>query len=460
LYAFFYSIHENSLEEKPKSQIEVLETLKKLGFRTNHKSKHCLDLKSVEDFCLEFQEKREQLPYEIDGVVIKINEFEIQDLLGFTAKFPRFALAYKFPAMQAVSRIEDILISVGRTGALTPVAKLTATLLAGSTISRATLHNEDEIRRKDIKIGDHVVIQKAGDIIPEVVSVLINLRDGTQRDFHFPETCPVCGAKVAKEEKEAAYRCTNPSCQAMEIQNLMHFVGKAALDIDGMGPKVIEQLVQAGLIVDAADIFTLADDDLRQLPLFKEKRSTNLIEAIKKAKTPQLGKFIFALGIRFIGEKIADDLAEFLYSTYLHDLEEVAPFELLEKIKNLSFIELSNVEGFGEKVCQSFLHWLSEPKTANLMQKFQNSGVKIQLQKNKNFDSKLKGKNFVFTGTLNLNRNQAKEMAKNLGAKVQSAISANTDFLVCGENAGSKLQKAKALGVKVLNEQDFLELVS
>jgi len=461
LDGFFYSLHKNTLKNSPSSQRELLKTLNNLGIKTERNFIFCKSIDEVVKFCKSWIEKRDSLAYEIDGIVIKVNNFIQQKKLGFTAKFPRFAAAYKFPAEQATARIEDILISVGRTGTLTPVAVLTPTLVAGSTVSRATLHNEDEINRKDIRIGDTVIIQKAGDIIPEVVEVLTNLRTGNEKQFVFPKKCPVCGAAVERVEGESAYRCTNKFCYAVEKENFLHFISKGALNIDGLGPKVVIQLLDNGLVSDVADIFSLEKEDFLNLNLFKEKRAQNALDSIEASKRTTVGRFLFGLGIRYVGEKTAYDFAEYLNTNFFKSYKKLTPSDLLEKIKKLDFEAILNIDGIGEKVAQALYEWINDEKKQDLLKKLTNVGVELYFPKQSKVKTNLTGKNCVITGTLKtMPRHQAKERIKAVGGKLQSVVSSNTDFLICGEKAGSKLKKARELGVVILNEEEFIKSLS
>jgi len=478
---FFYEIGQGDLQ--PKSQEEAMETLHNLGLRTDSHYKHHKDMNSVLKFCKQWIGKREALPYEIDGVVIKVNSLQSQKSLGYTAKAPRFAIAYKFPAQQAVTEVLDIIIQVGRTGALTPVAVLKPTLVAGSTVSRATLHNEDEIKRKDVRIGDTVIIQKAGDIIPEVVSTMADLRTGKEKEFQFPTKCPVCNSEVVKPEGEAVSRCSNNKCGAIMRESLSHFVGKHAFDIDGLGEKVIDQLVDAGLVSDAADIFTLQRADLLVLELFQEKRADNLLDAIRTAQDITLDRFLFSLGIRYIGEQTSQLIGRFLQGKEIPKELMKAPVKkeksqtslfgeekkvtdsfpvtaVVYAMKTTALEELTHVEGMGEKVATSFWQWFQEDENLQLLERLFKGGVNILKMKAIEGKEGILGKTFVLTGTLEgLSRGQAKDMIVKNGGHVSSSVSAKTDYIIAGENVGSKLKKAQKYGVKILAEQDLLDLL-
>lgn len=460
LEIFIYSLGKNNLPNEPKTHQERLQLLNDIGFRTNPHSQLCTSLQEVFNFCQHWTTDRNNLDYQIDGIVIKVNDATAQKDLGYTAKYPRYAAAFKFPAEQATSKIEDIIISVGRTGALTPVAVLTPTFVDGSTVSRATLHNEDEIKRKDIRIGDTVIIQKAGDIIPEVVEVLTGLRTGTEEPFLFPQECPVCSSPVVRPEQEAAYRCSNPNCYAIEKEKICHFVAKGALNIDGLGEKVAVQLLDNGLIANVSDIFTLTAEDFLRLDLFKEKRAQKLTSAIEKAKATTVPRLIFGLGIRYVGEKTAHDFAEYLFHHFQPN-PQITPQELLDLTTQLSLEQILNIEGIGAKVGESIYAWSQDIHSQELIAKLTGLGLQLEFEIIERQETLLSGKKCVVTGTLQtMPRQQAKEKIKAAGGKVQSSISSSTDFLICGEKPGSKLKKAQDLGVKVLNETEFIEYLS
>lgn len=462
LSAIFYSVGQHTFTPEPQTQEQVLLMLKTMGLATSTDYKKLNSIEEVIEFCNAWHEKRHHLPFDIDGIVIKVNEFELQERMGFTAKAPRFMAAYKFPAEKVSTQVLDIQVHVGRTGNLTPVAHLKPVLLAGSTVSRATLHNEDEIRRKDIKIGDTVIIHKAGDIIPEVIEVMKDLRTGNEIEFSFPENCPVCDSLVERLEGQSAHKCTNPTCYAIEQEGIIHFVGKGGFDIDGMGEKVVIQLLEAGLIADGSDIFYLKKEDLESLPLFKEKRANNLLEALEVSKKIALPRLLFAFGIKLLGEGGSEDLADYLWHHWQIEGEENnknKPLSLLKTMDSISFEALCNIDGIGEKVAESITSWFKEDKHRKMLHKLQEANV-VLVEPQLSGD-KLSGKFFVLTGTLEgLTRDQAKEKIKQLGGKVQSSVGKTTDFLIAGEESGSKLKKAQALGIAVLSEQEFLNLIS
>lgn len=460
LACFFYELGQfvsGGKTKIPETQASVLQLLQQVGISVNPEFIHVDSLSKVIAFCEKALRFREKLPYEIDGVVIKVNEKALQKRMGFTAKTPRWAVAYKFPAAQTSTVVEDIIIQVGRTGALTPVAVLRPTLVAGSTISRATLHNEDELAKKDVRIGDTVIIQKAGDVIPEVVSVIKNLRTGREKAFHFPKKCPVCGSPVEKPEGEAITRCTNPFCFAKERESLIHFVGKHGFDIEGLGEKLVLQLLDARFVADPADFFTLTAEDFLQLPLFKEKRTENLIKSIEHAKNVPLSRFLFALGIRHIGEGTSQDLARCIATSIKKD-GHLSPGKIFEMIHHMSRDAINEIPGFGDIVAASVHQYFHDEKTKHLFHKFDTVGIRV-INDIAYKKTHLSEKKIVITGTLiSLGREEAKDRIKQMGGVAQSDVSASTYLLVCGENPGSKLKRAEELGVKVITEKEFLEM--
>ena len=475
LDVYFYELGENSLKNPPKTQQNVLDRLQDLGLKVNREYHFCETIDGVITFIKSWNEKRKNLPYEIDGIVIKVNDKAQSTAMGFTAKAPRYAIAYKFPAEQTTTQILDIHVQVGRTGVLTPVAVLRPVKVAGSTISRATLHNEDEIRRKDVRIGDTVIIQKAGDVIPEVVSVLKDLRSGHEKIFNFPKSCPVCGSQVDRVEGESAYRCTNNSCFAQDRERFIHFV--SVLNIDGLGEKIVDQLLENQLVDDPADIFTLTHDDFLSLPLFKEKRSENLTTSISKTKSVTLGRLLFAVGIRHVGEESALELAHFIEAEFnalnqengLNQASTVAGqhattgdftiLTVLNFMHHLNEEKLMEIEGFGEKVAKELTVWFHDQKNLDFMKKLEKVGVTI-VPETQNTSTNLSGKNFVVTGTLTtMSRDEAKSKIRKNGGKIQGSVSPKTDYVLCGQNPGSKADKAKKLGIKILNEKEFLIMI-
>lgn len=484
LEMFFYHVDKSSMEGRIKTQQELLETFKKLGLKVCEHYKKISSIEDVINFCEYWHKKRESLPYEIDGIVIKVNDFEQQKKMGYTAKAPRYAVAYKFPAQQVSSRILDVIFQVGRTGAITPVAVMKPTLVAGSTVSRATLHNEDEINKKDIRIGDSVIIQKAGDVIPEVVEVIKDLRTGKEKKVVFPRLCPVCGSKIERKEGESAHRCTNKSCYAVRKEHFIHFVSQKALDIDGLGDKVITQLLDEGFVKDPADIFLIKKENLLELELFKDKRAENVLKGIEKAKIVSLDHFIYSLSIRYLGEQGSYDFAKYLldhkkkstekiqrYKTpkleqTLFGEEETEEFkeqfsilDLIETMKSVSFEEINNIEGIGDTMAEAICKWFNDKKNIAYLEKLYKVGIKLQISTIIS-GGKLAGKSFVITGTLSsMTRDQAKELIKSIGGKIHSSITKDTTYLIAGQSPGSKMKKARELGIKIIDENEFKELL-
>ncbi|MDI6591432.1 MAG: NAD-dependent DNA ligase LigA [Patescibacteria group bacterium] len=418
-----------------------------LGSKTNNKySKYCKNLNEVFDFHQYWYKNREKLPYEIDGIVVQINKNKIFKKLGVVGKAPRGAIAYKFPLKQATTIVEDIKVQVGRTGALTPVAYLKSVQVGGVTISRATLHNEDEIKRLGVKIGDTVVVGRAGDVIPEIVKVLPELRTGKEKKFKFPQKCPVCGGKVIRPPGEAIWRCINPKCFARQRKYFYHFISKGAFDIVGLGPKIVDQLIEEGLVQDPSDLFELKEGDLVPLERFAEKKAKNIIEAIQGRKKITLARFIYALGIRNVGEETARDLAEY--------------FGSLEKLRKASREDLEKVMDIGPVVAESIYEWFHQKRNLEFLEKLKKVGVEIVAEK-KVKAQPLKGKVFVLTGGLeSMTREEAKEKIRLLGGETSESVSRRTDYLVVGKEPGStKLEKAKKFGVKTITEKEFLSLL-
>ncbi|MCD6412233.1 NAD-dependent DNA ligase LigA [bacterium] len=423
---------------------ESHQVMKLLGIPDNPYNRYCKNLEEVIKFHHYIQSIREKLPYDIDGIVVNVNDNRIFEKLGIVGRAPRGAIAYKFPGVEATTKIKDIIVQVGRTGKLTPVAILEPVKVGGVTISRATLHNADEIKRLGVKIGDTVIVRRAGDVIPEVVKVITSLRDGSEKEFKMPKTCPYCGSKVIKKEGEVDYYCSNPNCFAAQRRYLYHFVSKKAFDIEGLGPKIIDQLLEEGLIRDASDIFKLKKGDLIPLERFAEKSAQNLIEAIEKSKEIPLARFIYALGIRHVGEETANLLA--------------TRFGSIENLKKASLEELKEIPDIGEIVAESIYSWFHDKKNLQFIQKLLDAGVKILPPKK--IKTKLKGKTFVFTGALkSMTRDEASEKVRLLGGHVSSSVSRNTDYVVVGENPGSKYERAKKLGIKILTEEEFLKMI-
>jgi len=427
-----------------------------LGFKTDE-GRECKSLKATVEFWKEVGEKREKLPFQIDGVVINVNDNEIFQKLGVVGKSPRGVRAFKFSPKQATTIIEAISLQVGRTGAITPVAVLKPVEVGGVKISRATLHNEDEIKRLGVKIGDTVIIGRAGDVIPDVIQVLPELRTGKEKEFRFPKSCPVCGTKLIKPAREVVWRCPNPKCQARRREYFYHFISGGAFDIIGLGPKIVDRLLDTGLISDPADLFTLKMGDLisleslpRRKPKaflrgFAEKSAQNLISAIQSKKKITLSKFIYALGIRNVGEETAQDLAENSCS--------------FEKLKNASLEELQKIMDIGPVVAKSIYDFFQEKRNLKFIEKLKKVGVEI-FEEKKPKRQPLKEKIFVLTGSLEtMTREEAKEKIRILGGEISESVSKKTDFVIIGKEPGSKLEKAKKLGIKIINEREFLDLI-
>ncbi len=458
LEGYMYELGANTLAHQPESQSETLKTFTRLGLRINPTHKILGTAEEMLAYRQSFEEKRDKLNYEIDGIVIKVDDKTLWPRLGFTAKAPRYAVAFKFAALQSTSRILDIQVQVGRTGTLTPVAHLKPTEVAGVTVTRATLHNEDEIARKDVRIGDTVIIQRAGDVIPEVVSVLKDLRTGHEKQFHFPKVCPICGSAVERKEGEVAYRCTNHECFAQKSERLFHFVSRDAMNIEGLGEKVIIQLLENEMINDPSDFYDLTQEDLMSLPLFKEKKTENILRSIENSKHTTLDRFIYALGIRYLGEQGSSELAQYILGKEGHPTHYTIE-KFLHFIKMLTIEELNNLEGIGEKVATSLYDYFQNPKHLELITRLSDRGIEIIIETPKR-QTPILGKSFVLTGTLaNMSRNEAKDRIKSLGGKVLSAVTHDTDFLVVGQDPGSKVKKAAELGVKVLEEKEFSEML-
>ncbi len=430
-----------------KSQWEFLEKLKVWGVRTNPHSKLCKDLDEVIAYCKSWQEKREKLSYAMDGMVVKVNSLLQQKKLGFTLKSPRWAVAYKFPAQQATTTVKNIAVQVGRTGVLTPVAELEPVECAGVVISRATLHNFDEIKRLGVKVGDRVVIERAGEVIPKVVKVVASARTGKEKAFRIPQVCPVCNSKVTKEkEEEVAYRCINPSCPAQIERGLIHFASRQAMDIEGMGEAVVVQLVKKGQVLDFADIYNLKKVDLLQLELFKDKKAENLLAAIEKSKRQPLSRLIYGLGIRHVGEKAAYVLAQ--------------NFRSMDRLLEANRGDLDAIYEVGEVMAKSSVDFFKQEATKKLIRKLKAAGLNMQEKVTAIKKSVFTGKTVVFTGELKeFSRTQAENIVREFGGSISSSISKNTDFVVRGENPGSKYAKAKKLGIKIIDEGKFKEMI-
>lgn len=444
LDVFIFNI-QSAPEGFAKSHSEGLEKLKDLGFKVSPKRTVVKTMEEAYLEILKIGEERQNLPFDIDGAVVKVDSFAQRETLGTTSKVPKWAIAYKFPAEQQETTLQDIVVQIGRTGVITPNAVLTPVKVAGSTVSRATLHNQDFIDAKDIRIGDKVLIQKAGDIIPEVVSVLKEKRTGKEQIYHMPTHCPACGEELFREDGEAAIRCVSTNCPAQRLRSIIHFASRSAMDIEGLGDAVVEQLVDEGLIKTSADLFYLKFEDLVGLERFAEKSAQNLLGAIEKAKKNPLDKLLCGLGIRLIGARGAKAIA--------------AHFENIDNIMTATVEDVAAISDIGEKMAESLVHYFAEPETKILVEKMKAAGVNMTAEKTV-VGGSLGGKIFVLTGTFpTLKRSEAQKLIEDNGGKVSSSVSKKTDFVVAGEEAGSKLDKAQSLGIAVITEAELLEMV-
>ncbi|MDY8165960.1 NAD-dependent DNA ligase LigA [Bacillus thuringiensis] len=439
-----------NVEEKTiPSHSESLDFLGELGFKTNPNRRTCETIEEVIAYVEEWQEKRPHLDYEIDGIVIKVDDVALQESLGTTAKSPRWAIAYKFPAEEVVTRLTGIELSVGRTGVVTPTAELEPVRVAGTIVRRASLHNEDLIREKDIRIGDYVVVKKAGDIIPEVVNVIFDKRTGEEEEYRMPTHCPACESELVRLEEEVALRCINPTCPAQIREGLIHFVSRNAMNIDGLGERVITQLFDADYIRTFADLYALTKEQLLQLERFGEKSATNLIQAIENSKENSLERLLFGLGIRHVGAKAARTFAEH--------------FETMDELVKATEEELKAINEIGEKMAQSVVTYFDNEDVLELLQQFKEYGVNmtykgIKIADLQNVESYFAGKTVVLTGKLEvMGRSEAKKKIEALGGKVTGSVSKSTDLVVAGESAGSKLAQAEKYNVEVWNEERFLQ---
>ena len=428
------------------SHFEELEYLSKLGFNVNPLRIPCKTIQEAEQAIEKIGEDRENLTFGIDGAVIKVDDLHFREILGSTIKVPRWAVAYKYPPEKKETILKDIICQVGRTGVITPMAILEPVKVAGSTISKTTLHNEDFIKEKDLKIGDTVVIQKAGDVIPEIVEVVKNKRTGNEKNFEMPKICPVCGAPTVREEGEAAVRCTGIECPAKLFRNLVHFVSREAMDISGLGENIIQQLLDKGLIKNIADIYTLNFEDIASLKKNGKKFAQNLVDAIERSKQNDLSKLITALGIRHVGVKASRMLAK--------------KYKTMDNLMNASFEELSMIDDIGPIVANSIREFFLEKQTIDLINKLKTAKVNMNSLEEESEDNRFEGKTFVLTGSLEeFTRNEASEIIEKLGGKTSGTVSKKTDYVLAGEDAGSKLTKAQNLGITVISEAEFKEMI-
>ncbi len=473
--------HRNDPIVLPDTQSGELELLSKLGFQTNPHYKVCSDIQAIQRYYEHWTKKRHELPYQLDGIVIKVNSIKIQEALGYTGKSPRWGVAYKFPAEQVTTILEDIIFQVGRTGVITPVAVLKPVRVAGSLVSRATLHNEDEIRRLDVRIGDTVILQKAGDVIPDIVSVVKDLRLVGSRPFTWPTHIDACGGdgKIERISGQAAWKCSAVNSLEQHKRKLYYFTSKKCFDIDGLGPKIIDLLLEYGVIASFDDIFTVKKEDLLALPRFAEKSAENLIEAINKACTIILPKFLASLSIPQVGEETAYDIAKhFEGKSRMSVASDQLALSAIKEIISASQEEFLSIYGVGEVVADSLVNWFNNPENRDLLKRLlryvkivdenlviiKNKDVRRKVQGANGVQNatgkSLEGKSFVFTGTMpNLDRDEAQAIVRHLGGDVSSSVSKKTSYMVAGEEAGSKLEKAQDLGVEVLTEEEFLEMV-
>jgi DNA ligase (NAD+) len=443
LDAYFYTLSYNK-DPMPKTHEQCLERMRKSGLRTSPHTKKFDSIDKVLQHIMGWESKREGLEFEIDGIVIKVDSLAQQEKLGYTSKEPRWAIAYKYPPKQMTTRLVDIQVQVGRTGALTPVAVLEPVQVGGVTVSHATLHNEDEVARKDLRIGDFVLIERAGEVIPQVVKPIVEKRTGKEKPFRMPSTCPVCGSEAVKEEDEAVRRCVNASCPAQVKERLTHFCSRDAMDCEGIGPSLVSQLVDKGLVAKASDLFRLTKDELLTLDGIAEKSSQNILDAIKGSRDRDFERVVFALGIRHVGWTTASSLARAMGS--------------MERLQDASVEELSRIEGIGLIVAESVRDFFRNQKNRQLVEELKKAGLRMEAAKRAK--SLLDGKSFIFTGELkSMPRSEAEALVVSLGGNVTSSVSKTTDYVVVGENPGSKLQKARSMNKEIIDEDAFLKMV-
>lgn len=424
---------------------EVLEQISSWGFHVSDHWRPAADVEEILDFCQEWIARRDELAYEVDGAVIKVDDLDLRERLGATSKAPRWAVAYKFPAEEKTTRLLDIEINVGRTGALTPTAVLEPVFVGGSTVSRATLHNEDEIRRKGIKIGDMVLVHKAGDVIPEVIKPIVELRDGSEREFVMPDRCPACGGRVHRPEGEVVARCVNVDCPARLFESILHFASRGAMDIEGLGPATIRELMDKGYVRSVEDIYYLSEEQLYNLTGFKDKSVANLMNAIKESKERPLSRLLFALGIRHVGSHLAEVLAK--------------RYGSMDALVRASEEELLSINEVGPTVAESVRAFFEEPRNLELIRRLREAGVNME-ERVEEGPRHLEGLTFVLTGALSsMTREEAKEAIEDAGGRVSSSVSRRTDYVVAGSDPGSKYEKARELGVRIIGEEEFLSLL-
>lgn len=428
------------------SHYESLQYLKQLGFNVSLYTTKCNNIEEILKEIERIGNERGEIPFDIDGAVIKVDSLAQREEIGVTTKTPKWAVAYKYPPEKKETILEDIVIQVGRTGALTPVAILKPVRVAGSLISKTTLHNEDFIKDKDIRVGDSVLIQKAGDVIPEVVEVIKEKRNGTEKEFEMPKTCPICGSETVREDGEAVTRCTGIECPAMLFRSLVHFTSRDAMNIEGLGPAVVEQLLDAKLITNIADIYTLTLEDILTLERMGEKSANNLINAINKSKQNSLDRLLNSFGIRHVGTKTSKIL--------------VKHFSNIEEMQDATFEQYNQIHEVGEIMAESLVKFFENEQTKDLIRRLKEAGVNTKSDKQEIIDNRFEGKTFVLTGTLpTLSRNEATAIIEQYGGKAASSVSKKTSYVLAGEEAGSKLTKAESLGIKIITEEEFIQMI-
>ncbi|NLH38925.1 MAG: NAD-dependent DNA ligase LigA [Elusimicrobia bacterium] len=430
---------------EPATHMEYLKLCEDLKIPTNSVKRICRNENDAINFYREMAQKRDELDFEIDGIVLKINSFELQKKLGSTSKSPRWAIAFKFKAHQSRTKLKNVIFSVGRTGIVTPVAELEQVRCGGVNITSATLHNFDEIKRLGIKIGDTVIIERAGDVIPKIVRVIAEERNGSEREIKIPDSCPVCGSRLIQEDDEIYIRCINPNCPEQVRRSIIHFASRDAMNIEGMGESTVDKLIEKGMIKEITDIYKLRKEDLLELSLFKEKKANNLLKQIEESKNRNFDKLIYAIGIRHVGEKTARILA--------------SKFKNLENLSTSSFDELSKINEIGPVIARSISDFFNQEAVKKMVRKIKELGINTEYRDEAK-DERLKGLSFVFTGELEtMTRNEAKKMVEDAGGSVMSSVSSNTSYVVAGNDPGSKYEKAKKLGVKIIDEKEFLKLI-
>ncbi len=437
-----------------------------MGFKTLPQNSLFNSLEEIFNFRDYWASHKNKLPFQVDGIVVKINQLRLWSILGIVGKGPRYMMAYKFPAEQVTTKLKNVTWQVGRTGILTPTATLDPVGVAGVTVTHATLHNMDEIKRLGLKIGDTVIIERAGDVIPKIIKVLVKLREGNEKKINVPKKCPMCGGKVERVEGEVAYRCINSDCYAVNLRRLIHFVSKGALDIEGLGPKIIEQLMKEGLVRDFSDFFALTEGDLKPLERFADKSAENLIKSIQDRKQIDLAKFIYGLGIHHLGEIMSTSLAIKIALKFQSDKKNKTELlkdieDLIKIVQSFSKEDLINIQDIGPEIAKSVYDWFRDGKNIEVLMKLRKNGV--QTKYHRFLDKKqrtLQNKKFVLTGTLeNLTRMDAKNKIRELGGEISTSVSKNVDYLLAGKNPGSKYKKANNLGIKTINEDEFMNLV-